>query len=1254
MYAKNTAFPSLPSPFSLTELARMCDDLNAKHKADPVTNPASCLGFHSGPWVSIFGPGMNEEGPHLTAPWKGDMGNPGTRHLTGTKPNHQYLCYINQHWDAGKPSFFPDSIPSPMAYYFMNEGSGWDLGDSVSGNAKAGTIIYVDDHQEHPDGSKIAHTGPNWMADEYFGSSIACGKISDDVIQKDTLSLEDLDYGSGGSWAWSVWFRHEKGVNYPGYQREQFFGHGDPIFTTGSRNQVHIQFEKSGALRTILTDDSDIDRFQYPCMPQHCPADLYENPHCYDSFPNGTRNQQAYDCWRNSGYKESHSTDTDPVIRDYDNGLWHHLVLTTLPEGGKGYHMYVDGVLRAASPYAAGIGVDKGYSDPSFLNYKGVGGDPIDPKSTIRFCGRAKPAVWSDEEADKLLAQFDHRRYFRGKVAHFSVWNSALSQAQVNDLHKVYVDKYDMTVTPFKMPAKIPKPIAYYYMDEGYGFDLHEAVSADPKAGSVKYVKDHQVAQEYKQPNWVKDDHFGRTIACGRIDNKTHPELGSQQKDFIHLSDIDYGSSGRWAMSVWYRHEVDMNFPGYQREQFFGHGDPLFPTNARNQVHIQFEKDDGILGIVTDNTDADRYHLDCMKDFCKDDAYIKENPSCFKWFPDGSDNPAASSCWRETSHSASFETLPLSHTDNHNWHNLVLTTNSAGKGLNMYIDGKLEARSPYCTSALDSSCLGLNKKTDLPLGYSDPSNLNHLGVGGGPIDPEGPMRLCGRQKGGAVWHASHEIPEDIATFDPKRYFRGQVAHFALWNSALSQAQVKAMISEYAFLYDLPHPAPPPDWTFNDGYRRVWSGHGKKPTVVCHVDMCNSLWSMGVRQDQMIGYFGGTPDQGVLCHAEFCMSAHFEYMKSVNADGGTSRYDIDMEVLEGLNPDIIVDVAYCYNDPDCYKDGDVYKGLLGYSKQIADIRDGSWELINMRVSQRGYIEVVDSVQNLAIAMGDPPNPDAVDHCHKFRKAMDEMKATAKRLSDEGIRVTTISLTATMIYAAQPTDDSILLMLEELGVPMTHINVNDRRGGYWEYITHNKSATPNTLLWDKSGPIYPTDIWLYDARSHSSIVEAFSLSPKEQFDHPAWVAGQIAPWPIDSTWTYEHGTHILNELLAVFNKAKRMEPKGKCTEVDISHRARLTPGQFACYYPKPKFPSCPAAGSANPTPDWMVKATQEGWIPCGSATAAARMRKLVALERRGADKNVVKEARRQLHDDDEEDYDQPQKILAEDLNDDDDFN
>ncbi|MAD26010.1 MAG: hypothetical protein CMO44_17780, partial [Verrucomicrobiales bacterium] len=777
----------------------------------------------------------------------------------------------------GKPDFFPASIPAPMAYYYLAEGGGYDLTDSVSENTSAGSVKHVEEHQltpgneTHPDPQPGAdHSGPNWQEDEYFGTAIACGKIDDTIIQKDTLSFADVDYGSSGSWAMSVWFRHEAGVNFPDYSREQFFGHGDPIMPTTVTDQVHIQFEKSGSIKTILYDKTDISRWQLPCMEQYCGSNAAEwavNPHCYRYNSTGGFDQGAYDCWRSG--RTNAETETDPAIRDYDNGLWHHLVLTTRPDGQKGYNQYLDGVLRSASPYVQGVGKDKGYAEPynatdntGWRNYLGVGGGPIDPVGDIRLCGRNRPVSWADQDADPFEAQYDPKRYFRGKVAHFSVWNSALSQAQVNDLYKSYVDKYGLTVTPFKMPANIPTPMAYYFMDEGHGRNLKESVTQASDAGQVLFVDaaelgedastsrtshSHQYNQTNK-PNWVYDEHFGRTIQCGEITEYSH------QKDFIALADVDYGANGKWAMSVWYRHEVGANFEGYQREQFFGHGDPIFPTSARHQVHIQFEKDDGILGIIKDSGDVDRFTRDCMKQWCPSEEYIQKNPSCYKWFFNTTEtNPDAYDCYRSQGayeggkkDSASFETLPLAATDNGMWHHLVMTTKGHGKGMNMYIDGKLEATMPRGLNCENEAtgCVGLLKYSTIDgvqRPYSDPAYfLNAAGSGGEPIDPVGDIRLCGRQIGGAVTNdLSHTGNEDFAEFDPRRYFHGRVAHFALWDAPLSQHQVSALLEEYRHMYNMPsaneHPSSDADWEAKAslaGWTPPGPAHKKK---TCNLD-----------------------------------------------------------------------------------------------------------------------------------------------------------------------------------------------------------------------------------------------------------------------------------------------------------------------------------------------------------------------------------------------------------------------------------
>jgi len=235
-----------------TMLENVRKKLAVAEKLDPTESTCTAVGQSDWEFVDPHSGGGGGGGGH------GRQLNPspinlGPGQYACPNPVSYSMCegmastFAPQVWNfkESKPDFFPATIPAPMAYYYLGEGGGYDLTDSVSGNTAAGSVDHIEEHQltpgndTHPDPQPGAdHSGPNWQADEYFGTSIACGKIDDTIIQKDTLSLADVDYGSSGSWAWSVWFRHEAGVNYPDYQREQFFGHGDPIFPTTAFDQV--------------------------------------------------------------------------------------------------------------------------------------------------------------------------------------------------------------------------------------------------------------------------------------------------------------------------------------------------------------------------------------------------------------------------------------------------------------------------------------------------------------------------------------------------------------------------------------------------------------------------------------------------------------------------------------------------------------------------------------------------------------------------------------------------------------------------------------------------------------------------------------------------------------------------------------------------------------------------------------------------------------------------------------------------------
>merc|ERR1711933_129635 len=133
-------------------------------------------------------------------------------------------------------------------------------------------------------------------------------------IQKDYLSLQDVDF--------------------PDKEREQFFGHGDPNQPTTSNNQVHIQFENDGAVRSIIQDSNDEGL---------------------------------------NGLVITQETSESLIL---DDGNWHHLVVSTREDGYQGYNVYIDGALEASSPRGEG---DSNPDDSEV--WIAAGGDPIDPLS---------------------------------------------------------------------------------------------------------------------------------------------------------------------------------------------------------------------------------------------------------------------------------------------------------------------------------------------------------------------------------------------------------------------------------------------------------------------------------------------------------------------------------------------------------------------------------------------------------------------------------------------------------------------------------------------------------------------------------------------------------------------------------------------------------------------------------------------------------------------------------------------------------
>ena len=81
--------------------------------------------------------------------------------------------------------------------------------------------------------------------------------------------------------------------------------------------------------------------------------------------------------------------------------------------------------------------------------------------------------------------------------------------------------------------------------------------------------------------------------------------------------------------------------------------------------------------------------------------------------------------------------------------------------------------------------------------------------GGDPIDPVGPMRLCGRiqnrpgDSGLTQGHWGAQNVNGTLGMHPDRYFMGKVAHASFFSHAMTKEQVNALMASYVKQYNLP-------------------------------------------------------------------------------------------------------------------------------------------------------------------------------------------------------------------------------------------------------------------------------------------------------------------------------------------------------------------------------------------------------------------------------------------------------------------
>jgi hypothetical protein len=399
---------------------------------------------------------------------------------------------------AAKEINWPSDVPSLFALYKFDEGTGMELNNQMCTSASVpgcgvdpflgsnkGIVYVEDEHQpgwdasEQNCGSSPCHPGANWLSDPHFGTVLSCGDGT--TLHKDAIRLPDLDYGSGGKWAFNWWLKTEEG--HEDYDSEYLLTHGAPNTPTSSRHHIFMFMRgtgiSGGRRRRAGVVDDGVDPYIRMNIfdgndPPRCDEGLagrrrrrgspMNEANCtMGSIPTGNPAMEDCDgtveCWTNPRQemyglgsqccKTADEAASDPSYDNLvigqssggtadtnfsadcplDDNRWHMITVTT-NKAGSGWRLLIDGVLRGSNP-----DLGPGWSTNTDNDHV-YGGDPIDPNSTISLCGRDQWTGWHEH------------RYYLGRIAHFAVLKDGLSDAEVQALYRVYWDQFGFDISP--------------------------------------------------------------------------------------------------------------------------------------------------------------------------------------------------------------------------------------------------------------------------------------------------------------------------------------------------------------------------------------------------------------------------------------------------------------------------------------------------------------------------------------------------------------------------------------------------------------------------------------------------------------------------------------------------------------------------------------------------------------------------------------------------------------------------------------
>lgn len=291
-------------------------------------------------------------------------------------------------------------------------------------------------------------------------------------------------------------------------------------------------------------------------------------------------------------------------------------------------------------------------------------------------------------------------------------------------------------------------------------------------------------------------------------------------------------------------------------------------------------------------------------------------------------------------------------------------------------------------------------------------------------------------------------------------------------------------------------------------------------------------------------------------------------------------EFDVEIFASLKPDYLVMHGYR---------GELWGFNATIEKQVVNIIGKP--IIYIDVAQQGancigdnadncygksMIEVIEQYDALALALGIPRSGAVEQDKRAMCQAARVFQEAAEIAQSKGVRALAGYINTgddAMSYLAYPSDDMVLRMFEELGMPILHPGscsaANCTQNYFWEWIPTKElfpaCAGQSLTLECAASPLYPVDFWLYDHRTTLTFVGSEFA---QAFPDKAVVQGQHAYWPIGGgIISYRHAAEILSLVAPRLAAAERLHVATSCTPADVSSVEHaidgLQPGQFSCY-------------------------------------------------------------------------------------------